>query len=68
VYGSASIVDGLRKARLCRWGWQTYAWSGGRLSTRAQLYQYSNGHTLAGVSCDYNRSLAADFGQWTPRR
>ncbi|OLT37860.1 hypothetical protein BJF79_28835 [Actinomadura sp. CNU-125] len=46
------------------YGWQTYAWSGGRWDDRAQLRQYSNGHTLNGVSVDYDRAVAADYGQW----
>lgn len=46
------------------WGWQTYAWSGGKWDSRAQLQQYSNGHILGGVDCDYNRSTVEDFGQW----
>jgi len=54
--------------RLCpnfaRWGWQTYAWSAGRLSTKAQLYQYRNGVALAGGTVDLCRSLASDYGQW----
>lgn len=38
--------------------WQTYAWSGGRISTKAGLYQYHNGYTVAGVSTDRDRVLA----------
>lgn len=47
-----------------KWGWQTYAWSGGKWDSRAQLRQYSNGHILAGVDCDYDTAMADDFGQW----
>lgn len=46
------------------YAWQTYAWSGGKWDPRARLRQYSNGHTLAGVSCDYDQAIAEDFGQW----
>lgn len=45
-------------------GWQTYAWSGGRWDTRAQLQQYSNSHFVGGVDCDYDHAVKADFGQW----
>jgi Rv2525c-like, glycoside hydrolase-like domain len=44
--------------------WQTYAWSDGNVDSRACLLQYSNGHVVAGVDCDYDRSLKPDFGQW----
>jgi hypothetical protein len=66
VYGSARIVSGLVGGSSVRWGWQTYAWSGGAVSPKAHLYQYSNGHRVGGVSCDYNKALADDFGQWRP--
>lgn len=46
------------------YAWQTYAWSGGLVSPKANLLQYSNGHILAGVSCDYNKALRGDFGEW----
>lgn len=44
--------------------WQTYAWSGGRFDSRAQVYQYSNDHTVAGVGVDFNHCYGVDFGQW----
>ncbi len=43
---------------------QTYAWSGGRWDPRAQLRQYSNGHTIAGLSVDFDTESGADYGQW----
>jgi hypothetical protein len=46
------------------YGWQTYAWSGGRWDTRAQLQQYSNDQKINGVGVDFDRALAADYGQW----
>jgi hypothetical protein len=46
------------------WGWQTYAWSGGRWDKRAQLQQYSNDHTINGLGLDYDRAVADDYGQW----
>lgn len=46
------------------YGWQTYAWSGGRWEARAQLQQYSNEHTLNGAAVDYDRAVASDYGQW----
>lgn len=46
--------------------WQTYAWSGGRFysSPDNSVYQYSNGHTVAGIGADYNHLFGDDFGQW----
>lgn len=64
VYGGYHVVKRCLDANVCVYAWQTYAWSGGNVDKRAHLYQYSNGHELAGVSCDYNRSLKDDFGQY----
>ena len=50
---------------MIKWGWQTYAWSGGNWDKRAQLQQYSNDRTVGGVSVDYDRSTVDFFGQWT---
>lgn len=47
--------------------WQTYAWSGGKISAKAGLYQYHNGVAVAGVSTDRVRTLAGgpvDRGGW----
>ncbi|WP_131739389.1 glycoside hydrolase domain-containing protein [Actinomadura roseirufa] len=46
------------------YGWQTYAWSGGRWDARAQLQQYSNDHDINGVGVDYDRAMDSDYGQW----
>ena len=64
AYGGYWVIKRLFDAGLISYGWQTYAWSGGLWDPRAKLQQYSNGRTLVGVSCDYNRSTAEDFGQW----
>lgn len=50
--------------RFAAWGWQTYAWSAGRWSPRAQLQQYRNGVSLAGGTVDLCRSIVTDYGQW----
>lgn len=47
-----------------KFGWQTYAWSGGRWDSRAQLQQYSNGRSMGGQNVDFNRAMDADYGQW----
>jgi hypothetical protein len=64
AYGSYSVLKALFNAGLIHWGFQTYAWSGGLWEPRAQFRQYSNGHQIAGISCDYDTAIAADFGQW----
>lgn len=46
---------------------QTYAWSSGRLDGRAQLYQYSNAHTVGGHGVDFDHVYYADYGQWNAR-
>jgi Domain of unknown function (DUF1906) len=67
VYGGVRVVKGLLDAHLVTYAWQTYAWSGGVVEKRAHVYQYSNGHRLAGVSCDFDRAMHPDFGQWRAR-
>lgn len=62
VYGGYYVVKYADDHGVASWLWQTYAWSGGRVYPRAHIYQYSNGHRLLGVSCDFNRSLVPEFG------
>ena len=62
VYGGYWVVKRALDAGVVKYGWQTYAWSGGHWDARAHIQQYSNGHHLAGVSCDYDRSMKSDFG------
>ncbi len=64
AYGGYQVMHELFDAGLVRYGWQTYAWSGGRWEPRAQLRQYSNGHAIDGVGVDYDHSTDPDFGQW----
>lgn len=64
AYGSFDTIGRLFAIGRIRYAWQTYAWSAGKLDHRACLYQYSNDHTVAGHGCDFDHSLAADFGQW----
>lgn len=64
AYGGYWVVKRLFDAGLVQWGWQTYAWSGGNWDARAHVRQFSNGHTVGGVECDYDHGLGRDFGQW----
>lgn len=60
AYGGFSVIEAVRG--ICKYGWQTYAWSGGRVSSNASLYQYLNGQVVNGGSVDLCRNLAEDFG------
>lgn len=46
------------------WGWQTYAWSRGRISAKAHFRQYRNGVQFCGGEVDFNETYDIDFGQW----
>ncbi|NKZ04427.1 glycoside hydrolase domain-containing protein [Actinomadura latina] len=64
LYGGYGPVHRAFEAGKITYGWQTYAWSGGRWDARAQLQQYSNDHTINGVGVDYDRAVKSDYGQW----
>jgi len=64
LYGGYWPVSRAFSAGKIRFGWQTYAWSGGNLDKRAQLYQYRNGVKLGPADVDLDRSMATDYGQW----
>lgn len=64
AYGGYWIIKYLFDVGVIRWGWQTYAWSGGNWDGRAQLRQVKNGVSIGGVDCDLNDAMTADFGQW----
>lgn len=64
MYGGYYPIKWAFDAGVITWGWQTYAWSGGKWDSRAQLRQYSNDHVIGGVGLDYDRSVKGDFGQW----
>jgi hypothetical protein len=64
VYGGYWVIKRCAENGTARWLWQTYAWSGGHLSSAAHLYQYNNGEKIAGSSVDFDRALKPEFGQW----
>jgi hypothetical protein len=66
VYAGYKVVKALLDAKLVKWAWQTYAWSGGRWDSRAQLQQYHNDISVGGVGCDADRATTEDYGQWKP--
>jgi hypothetical protein len=63
-YGGYKVIKALFDKKLATYGWQTYAWSGGKWDARAQIQQYSNNETVGGASVDYDRAMHANYGQW----
>lgn len=56
VYGSYRVVE----YAYAHWPgvpgkWQTYAWSGGQVSTHNHLYQYLNGQSLCEITVDLDQ-------------
>lgn len=62
VYGGYKVIDYFAN-RGVKYLWQTYAWSGGKVHPKAQLYQYHNGINIGGVATDLNKCFA-DPGWW----
>lgn len=52
AYGSFRVVEAISHAEAADFFYQTYAWSGGRLSACAHIYQYRNSRILTGVRVD----------------
>lgn len=48
LYGGFYVIEAMTN----HGHWQTYAWSAGHVSTKADLYQYRNGISLHGTSVD----------------
>jgi len=67
VYGEFDVVDAVIAAGACSHGWQTYAWSGGKLSWRAQIFQYENNVDSNGIEIDRNESFGSE-GWWSLRK
>lgn len=65
AYGEADLIEHLHAAALTAVEWQTLAWSGGRISTQADLYQSSINNTVANASVDIDKILhPATLGAW----
>lgn len=58
AYGGYGTIKYLFDNAKLAYGWQTYAWSGGQLDPRAQIYQWQNGPIV-----DFDKALAQDYGQ-----
>ena len=64
VYGSFYVVERCATNGTATWFWQTYAWSGGQVSSHTHFLQYLNGQTVGGGAVDFNESKREDFGAW----
>jgi hypothetical protein len=63
IYSNDRGVDKMVPAH-CNYGWQTYAWSGGRRTSKAHLYQWKNGVSTCGGEIDYNEICQSSYGGW----
>ncbi|WP_018750692.1 DUF1906 domain-containing protein [Paenibacillus sanguinis] len=63
VYGSYRVIEEMSKRKAASAFWQTYAWSGGKKSSKANVYQYKNGQSLTGMTVDFNESYGGE-GWW----
>ena len=68
VYGSYAVVAYVAAKKACRYFWQTYAWSGTPTNWHgaAHLRQYRNAEKFAGIECDFDSAMTADYGQADP--
>lgn len=63
IYGGLLAIEKMVGTHYLR-GWQTYAWSGGQVSTKASLYQYQNGQSFCGGLVDYDTIRKRPYGGW----
>lgn len=64
IYGGYAAMEWARRYNLATWFWQTYAWSYGRLSSLAHIYQYRNNQIIDGAHVDLDQARKNDYGQW----
>ncbi|HEY2831424.1 MAG TPA: DUF1906 domain-containing protein [Sporichthyaceae bacterium] len=62
VYGGIAVIDKCAAADACTFFWQTSAWSHGKISPAAHLYQHIYDETIVGVQVDINDLLHPDAG------
>ncbi|MDG0809745.1 DUF1906 domain-containing protein [Cohnella rhizosphaerae] len=63
VYGSYAVVEEMAKRRACSHFWQTYAWSRGKRSDKANIFQYKIDTKVSGIPLDLNESYGNE-GWW----
>jgi len=66
VYGSYAVIEAMAARKACQHFWQTCAWSYGKKSDHANLYQYQNDVVVAGIQLDHNLSYGNE-GFWDTR-
>lgn len=66
LYAEYSVIEEMGKRGACKHFWQTYAWSQGKLSKLANVYQFRNGQQMAGITVDMNNSFGNE-GFWNLR-
>ncbi|MEC3975078.1 glycoside hydrolase domain-containing protein [Amycolatopsis sp. H20-H5] len=62
VYGEFDVIE-MAVGAHARYGWQTAAWSTGKHSTKAALYQRLGQIYVGGIQVDVSDILAPDWGQ-----
>ena len=68
IYGGFWPLSRALDAGVCKYGWQTEAWSGGNVDSRINIMQ-RNGlgyQTVDGVQCDINEAHTDDIGAVVP--
>ncbi|MCD1261675.1 DUF1906 domain-containing protein [Paenibacillus athensensis] len=68
VYGSYTVVEAVLDAQACSRAWQTKAWSQGKQSARAHIYQYDCGPAglglpMNGITVDLDHANGEE-GSW----
>jgi hypothetical protein len=68
IYGGFWPVFRALDADVCKYAWQTEAWSGGNIDSRVNIMQRSGVgfQTLDGVQCDIDEAHTDDYGQFNP--
>lgn len=66
IYGGYWPLSRALNAGVCKYAWQTEAWSGGNVDSRINIMQRNRlGYKyIAGIPCDVNEAHTDDFGQW----
>lgn len=63
VYASFAVIEEMSRRGVSKHFWQTYAWSNGNRSARANIFQYKNGQTMENHTVDLNESSGSE-GWW----
>lgn len=63
VYGSFTVIEAMLGRSVAQCAWQTYAWSRGKKSALANIFQHQNDVKVAGIAVDLNESYGNE-GWW----